>query len=129
MNDQEGFVIFSILNVIFLEQENIFWTIFAAKFFVGVRKNVLWILNIVSKKGKCCWLKDKGKKVKRMSSKILFNNSRIYIFFIIYYPFKKMINMKKKKYLDRAERHDVWLFFSPFLFPPKKKREEKRRMK
>ena len=30
--------------------------------------------------------------------------------------------------MDRAERHDLksrlWLFFSPFIFPPKKKREE-----
>ena len=34
---------------------------------------------------------------------------------------------------DRAERHDfwprLWLFFPPFIFPPKKKREGKRRMK
>jgi hypothetical protein len=31
---------------------------------------------------------------------------------------------------DQSERHEIyprlWLFFSPFLFPPKKKREEEK---
>ena len=33
---------------------------------------------------------------------------------------------------DRAEKHEflpqLWLFFPPFLFPPKKRGKEKRRM-
>ena len=36
------------------------------------------------------------------------------------------------KFYDRAERHELksqlWLFFSPFLFPPKKRRKKKRRI-
>ena len=39
---------------------------------------------------------------------------------------------EKVKLLDRAERHDLksrlWLLFSPFLFPPKRRGKKKRRM-
>ena len=48
------------------------------------------------------------------------------------YSYIEKLYIMRVRFNDRAEGHDlksqIWLFFSPFLFPPKKRVKKKRRM-